>query len=140
MINPSGVSSGQHAVQSVTWLCLSLPGKIVEDEWLKWKEKLFSFILKTPLCMSLIFDLECLHLCLLSTVFHILHTVLLFICFHTTSCTLNICSEITFKKILKLKSVIFWSPSWKIDRFRLVCYVIYFYSNHHFRHYLEEEI
>lgn len=125
MTNPSGVSGGQHAVQSVTWLSLSLLGKIVEDEWLKWKEKLFSFILKTPLCMSLFFDLECLYLCLFSISFHILHTVLLFICFYTSSYTLNIFSEISFKKTLKLKSVIFRCSSRKMYIFSLACYVIY---------------
>lgn len=114
MTNTWGVSGGQHDVQSVTWLSLSLLGKIVEDEWLKWKEKLFSFILKTPLCMSLIFDLEYLYLCLLSISFHILHTVLLFICFYTTYCTQNIFSEISFMKTLKLKSVMLWCPSWKM--------------------------
>lgn len=59
--------------------------------------------------MSLIFDLECLYLCLLSISFHILYTVLLFTCFYTTSCAQNIFSE-AFRETLKLKFVIFWSP------------------------------
>lgn len=127
MPNSSAVSGGQHAMQSVTRLSLSLLGKIFSWRWVtRGEENLFLFILKSPLCASrpLIFDLECLYLCLLSISFHILCTLLLFICLYTTSHTQSISSE-AFKKIMKLTSVIFWSPSWKMDNFIPACYVMY---------------
>lgn len=93
-------------------------------------------MLKSPLCASwpLIFDLEGLLLCFLSVCFHVLCSLLLFICLYR-SCIQSIFNK-TFKKIIKLTSVIFWSPSWKKDNFRPTCCVIYD-NNRHFNHHLE---
>jgi len=50
-----------------------------------------------------IFDLESLYLSMLSISFHILGTLLLFICSYTTVCRQSIFSE-AFKKILRMMS------------------------------------